>query len=361
MNKFIDYKSWGNRALHEGLSDIIGNYIESLFQKNNDWIMGDDNPVNAAVYDRDLKTPAVNCFTTPSESQPHRRGLAIGYMHYLVSEGNSAKGIPAIGTKKSLDIILESLTFLKKDATAKELMEATLSVAEKKFGRCSNEYLAFARAWELICIPTGQAKENGKVVGYYVKICGQDEVCEELGQINLCSCSQVYTTTKFRWNLLGDKTTEIKTKKGLVGNSQDGGDCLNIISFPKYSYYPQTITIELLALGLNGNVKNSIASKKITIKDCSGNDPKNPCAAEFKISDKINDTLFDKKDAPYSINLNKDVLFSKVKIYDLMGKLIYQGANTDNFDYNREANGLLIFVFYDENGIVLEAKKVYKQ
>ena len=364
LNQFIDYNAVnGNnsKALQEGLADIIGTYVESLFQKKIDWILGDDSPVHPDIYKRNLKDPEFNCITTPTTKQYHKKGLVLGYWFYLISEGNQKEEISSIGTKKAMDIILESLNLLgTKDATAKELMEATLTVTEKKYGRCSDEYLAVARAWELICVSTGQPQTNGKVSGCSVKVCGLDEVCEELGKINICACGILPSKAKPRWYILGPNSTGFKTTYGIKGNSQNGGDCLDIISMPKYTSYPQTITIDLFVPGLIGtNTLNYIASKKITIKDCKGDNPKNPCETLTKVQGGNNQLVFENKD--YSkIEVDENTKFAKVKVLDMTGRLICQGVNLNEFASNGIFTSLYICVFSDETGKVLKTQKIVK-
>ena len=356
--QFLKYEG-GSAAVHEGLADIIGTYIESLFQKKIDWVIGDDDsPTHSDFYDRDLENPKFNCMT--SAPTHHNKGLVLGHLYYLVSEGNSKEGIAALGSKKPIDIILEASKLLKNGDSMEELMQLTLTLAEKHYGRCSDEYMSFALAWELICVPTGQPKTNGKVSGCSVKVCGLDEVCEELGKINICACGILPSKAKPRWYILGPNSTGFKTTYGMQGNSQNGGDCLDIISMPKYTYYPQTITIDLFVPGLFGpNTSNYIASKKITIKDCKGDNPKNPCETLTKVQGGNNQLVFENKD--YSkMEVDENTKFAKVKVLDMTGRLIYQGVNLNEFASNGIFTGLYIFVFSDETGKVLKTQKIVK-
>ena len=148
LNSFIGSNNFGNASLHEAIGDMLGTYVESVFQDSIDWKIGDD--ANDLI--RDLKNPKFNCFSQVKNStSEHDRSEPLGHWFYLISEGSKANNIPALGILPALNIVLEALNMLGKDADYADLREKTLSIAEKKFGRCSDQAIAIGKAWALIC------------------------------------------------------------------------------------------------------------------------------------------------------------------------------------------------------------------
>jgi Zn-dependent metalloprotease len=359
LNQFLGYSSTGgNRTLHEGISDILGTYIESLVPSNNgvDWVMGDDEPnvANCTCVDRDFENPRFSCLTTAT-FEHHERGMVLGHWFYLISKGRQSNSIPAIGLQKSLDILLESLTLLGENAGPQELMQSTLTTVLDKYGRCSDEFLAIARAWELICVPTGYTNSLGVVPPCSLSICGENSVCEESDYLKLCACGVYPAGTKFRWTIIGKKSTEYRSEYGMQGNGQNGGNCLTLIDFPKYPYYPQTITIELYSPTLGVQY---IKRKTIKLIDCNGDDPTceeyydfngNPSEERFSFSnnslnglEKINDK------------------YQYVKVFDIYGKLLAEGL-PENISFDKiPSNSVHILTFYNSEGQIMEVKKLLK-
>jgi hypothetical protein len=141
--------------------------------------MGDDEPqvANDPRLDRNLQNPRFNCFqNVVNHNIQHERGLPLGHWYFLVSQGDATRGIPALGTLPALNILIEALNLIEDNSDIPDLMEATMTVVEEQFGRCSNEFLAAARAWEAICVPTGFAV-NGVVPSCNFTLSGPNQVC----------------------------------------------------------------------------------------------------------------------------------------------------------------------------------------
>jgi Zn-dependent metalloprotease len=355
LNQFLNYSdALNNAALHEGISDIIGTYIESLVPTNQgvDWVMGDDEPdvANCTCLDRDLENPRFDCVTTPGLNEQHERGMPIGHWYFLISQGQTTTGIPALGMEKALNILLESLNLVGRTAGYQELMQATLTTVQEEFGRCSNEFLAVARAWELICVPTGFTNSLGVVPPCSVSICGDNQVCEEGDHLKLCVCGVYPAGTHFRWTIIGKKSTEFKSEYGMQGNSQEGGDCLSLIDFPKYPYYPQYITIEIYSPSLGVQY---IHKKRIKLVDCNGDDP--TCEEYYEF-----------RGDPSDERLNQDISFLSsnekhqyIKVFDVMGRLLFEGASGNLMPGTIPSTSLIFLVYYDSFGRIIEVKKSF--
>ena len=139
----------GNNALHEGISDIIGTYIESFIQ-GLDWVLGDDEDGPQ----RNLQDYV--CFTElpdPPNQFSHEYGRVIGHMFYLIVNGSQSDGIPQIGLQPAMDIIKEAIELITDPETAyPEMRTLTLNSASILYGICSPHYQAVVNAWDKVCV-----------------------------------------------------------------------------------------------------------------------------------------------------------------------------------------------------------------
>ena len=91
LNDFLNYSNTGgNATLHEGISDIIGTYIESLIQ-GIDWVIGDDEPnvANHPALQRNLEVPRKqlydNCTFSTTRERSCIRTLVLFNDHWWKS------------------------------------------------------------------------------------------------------------------------------------------------------------------------------------------------------------------------------------------------------------------------------------
>lgn len=350
MFEFIPYINLGNRTLHEAMADIFGTYIESLVPNNNgiDWSMGDDEPevANDPRINRNLQTTTNNCFqNVQNNSDWYVRGQPLGHWYFLVSQGDATREIPALGTLSALNILIESLNLIDNNSDIPDLMEATMTIVEDQFGRCSNEFFAVARAWEAICVPTGYAV-NG-VVSCNFTMSGPIQVCEESN--NAQFCAQGAPGLHYRWRIIGRKSTEYTSECGMQGNTQDGCTCLTLIEFPKYPYYPQYITIELYSPTAGSQFTQR---KRVKLVDCNGDDP--TCEEYNELQNGGGDDRYSYRDSEQT-----DVKYVKVRAFDLMGRQVFE-KNTNSLQRNElQYHGILILVFYSEKGEIVKVSKAF--
>ena len=250
LRRFLSSNKPGGSTLHEGISDMIGTYIESKTQGYIDWIIADDDNVAGNIYDRDLSHPHTNldCFTeVENASDPHDRGVPLGYWFYLISIGKTNPTIPGLGIDLAIKIVLSSLKNLNDNSDYKDLMKSTLSYVLEEYGRCSNEFKAVSQAWELICIHTGLADNNGIIPECSLGMCANSiiPICEESDEFEFCVCGSGPLNAIYNWTIVGPKSTEYSSSVGMQGNSQIGGQCLSITDIPKYPFYPQYLKLRL--------------------------------------------------------------------------------------------------------------------
>jgi hypothetical protein len=352
MFEFIQYNNLGNRTLHEAMADIFGTYIESLVPNNNgiDWSIGDDEPqvANDPRINRNLQATPNNCFqNTQNNLDWYVRGQPLGHWYFLISQGDAARGIPALGTLQSLTILIEALNLIEDNSDIPDLMEATMTIVEEQFGRCSNEFLAAARAWEAICVPTGFAV-NGVVPSCNFTISRPNQVCEESDYAQFCAVGGL-PNYNYRFRIIGKKSTEYKSSCGMIGNTQDGCNCLTLIDFPKYPYYPQYITIELYSPTAGIQFTQC---KRVKLVDCNGDDP--TCEEYNELQNEEGEDRFS-----YSSLEQTDVKYVKVRAFDLMGRQVFE-KNTNSLQRNEfQYHGILILVFYSEKGEIVKVSKAF--
>jgi hypothetical protein len=350
LNNFLDYTNAGNASLHEGISDMIGTYAESVFQGSIDWEMGDDIIISSNIPTRDLANPQYSCFNDVINlGSQHDRSTPLGHWFFLITEGSSANNIPSLGIERALEIVLESLNSVGVNADYPDLMAAMLAMVEQDFGRCSREFLAVARAWETICLNTGYANWNGEVPACNYTISGPTVVCEEDDYANFCIQGGL-PNAHYRWTIIGGKSTQYTSLKGMQGNIQEGGSCLNITDFPKYPYYPQIITIKVYSPTVGSNY---IVRKTIQLNDCNGDDPS--CNEYYSSVSPITNEY---ESLPFELETKeKERTVTFVKVYDTSGRLILT-EQYNTFDKNRlKPNQVYVILHLGENGEIINSEK----
>lgn len=357
LNHFLTYESNSNASLHEGLSDAMGTYIESKIQGYVDWTMGDDDGYVATSVDRNLKTPysyldnylKVKSFTW---SNRHKRCVPLGHWFYLVSDGDTPSFL-GIGIDKALKIVLESLNLIGSGADYPDLMEATLSVVQEEYGRCSPEFFTVAKAWEKIQVTTGFAV-NGVIPDCQYWLSSNSPIWEETDNTNISFMPvNAINYGDFYWTMIGRQSPYYQALGLQTGNTvTTTGPFLKILDFPKHPYYPQFLTIQVRhnTLGLKSYVKT-----KIKIEDRDGDDPTcedyyNQFIAFQNLNAKSNEQTKTYKNIDKQIIINK---ITKVRVYNLLGQLIlssnYEGFNNQQIPFN----GWLVFHYLDENNNIL--------
>lgn len=352
LNAFLNYDAAGNASLHEGIADMIGTYTEYRYQGTVDWIMGDDVAALQNLVNRDLENPEFDCFTDASSlgfDDRHRRSTALGHWFFLIAEGFPGDNIPWLGIEKSLDIVLEALNSIGVNSDYADLMSATLTVAEQNFGRCSNEFLAVARAWEEICLTTGYTNSHGEVPRCNYSVSGPSWVCEEDDFASFCVQGGL-PNAHYTWTIIGGKSTQYTSSLGMQGNMQNGGHCLTLTDFPKYDWYPQTITIKVYSPTVGSSY---IVRKTVRLVDCNGDDP--TCEEFYSSPAPLNENEVNSERKREKIGEIK-----YIKVYNVSGRLIYSEL-ASNFDKNTLSSNQLYFIVYTgEKGEIINTEKYFR-
>ncbi len=142
------------RILHEGLADILGNYIEDFILENGtDWKQGGEEEVifNASgegIIKRDLsKFRAWGSGGTHS----HVIALPIGHWFYTLSTGRSSIKVLEFGMDEVIYLIRETIEpFEYQSVSPQEFVALTIMRAEAIYGLCSPEYNSVVNAFEYV-------------------------------------------------------------------------------------------------------------------------------------------------------------------------------------------------------------------
>lgn len=343
LDQYLDYTNLGAGSLHEGIADMFGVYIESVEQGSIDWAMGDDN--NNVV--RNLITPEFSCFDDVQDSESrHDRGQPLAHWFYLITEGNSSLGIPALGINTSIQLVIDALSLVGMNSDYQQLRDATLTTIENEFSLCSDEYLAVHRAWTEICLNPNTSICNFSVNGPY-------QVCEEDDYAVFCIKGGL-PNAHYMWKILGPMSTGYESFCGMIGNTQNGCNCLTLTDFPDYPYYPQHITIEIYSptVGSNYTVR-----KYLRLIDCNGDDP--TCEEYYSLDGLIqeNETqVIQSKTEMKDINdLHSEN--NQLTVYNILGHLIYQGNTVNWTEQNVSQSGIYLFIYFDQNGTFIRQEK----
>ncbi len=347
LSKYLTYDKIGNKTLHEGICDMLGTYVEYLSTNNLDWLLADDDPV---LFGRDLRVPQFRCYSDVKNGvSPHERSLPLSHWFYLISEGRNEKNIPGLSIHKAIKIVLDALKLLPSNSDYPDMMKATISIVLAQYGRCSDEFLAVARAWEYICVNTGYALADGSIPSCGpLKIIGPDWVCEEDDAAEFCVQGGL-PLAQYRFTIVGGKSTQYQSVCGMQGNTQFGTcNCLTLTNFPKYQFYPQSISIEVFSPQIGAKY---IDTKRVILKDCNADDPN--CSEYY--ANQYDSNPNRNRDG-YDPIQNNSV---KVREFDFMGRLLYEGPPNSPYQLRSSTSGLTLRLYYDTSGKLIRSEKLF--
>lgn len=349
---FFDYTTSGRRTLHEAIADMLGIYVESVLQGNVDWVIGDDEPLVSERLlqnnpGRNLSDVPHTCFSQIEDEQDQFiRGNPLRHLFYILSEGQSGGPvIPALGVERALTMILDGVYMLGAGEIDYELLrDATLAQAEINFSECSDEFIALFRAWGMICLPAPPSP--------CYTLGGTRTVCEEDNHLSICieggSFAENYRWTfPFEWTVLNNP----------VGNSVYG-QCITVVGFPDYSYYPRMFTLRVYSPN-SGDAQ----SVRVILQDCNGDD--GGCF-EFLIQNEQLEELATNNENPIAkigLTLNRydDILaedIAYVRLFDVLGRLLFEGSQEEAQAFLSNSNyKVVIQAAFDVNRRLLSTQK----
>jgi Zn-dependent metalloprotease len=164
-------------ALNEGFSDIFGTAIERYARPTQwDWIIGGDftctasgvqdhaglrtmsNPNQSAAGSLSGVYPQPSCYQGTYWStmgEPHQNDGPLIYWFYLLSTGDTASNITALGVDTAASIAYRTLTIhLTPNATYNDTRFYSILSSSELFGGCSIPTKSTTNAWHKVCVGT---------------------------------------------------------------------------------------------------------------------------------------------------------------------------------------------------------------
>ncbi len=324
-----------SRAVHEGFSDIIGEFIEFMCHGSTDFITFDVLDIDDDIK-RDLSEPI--CYSDITEinnGNYHQSGRIIG--HWFFNLSNDIGMEPAM--KFSLDVIK---AMPAGGISLEGFRETVIALSKSQFDFCSDEALAIRNALDAVCLgASGGGCET-------IDIGGSKIVCEENNSLNLFVASPVVGanyrwTFPIGWSVSGNPT----------GNHVNG-TTLGVTNIPQYPYYPQNFNICVYSphIGLN-----SQRCMRVTVRDCDGDDP--TCEEYYGIGGKPSTPITNNAIKEFdSSNVYKEKAHL-IRVFNFNGTLLYESL-LDDFNENsfqRTDGVILVLAYYDKAGKLIKTKK----
>jgi hypothetical protein len=317
--QYLDYDNdLNNRALHEGLADVFGTYIENYLKPGGtDWINANDDPEVAAFINRNY---TIKVCLQNETSTPHARGKIVSHWFYSIAQGITEPGtnIPALGLEKSMNILTETLNLINyKKAGIEYFSYISLNVVANQFGVNSTEYEAVSKAWQRVCVSPacGMVQDlvvnNGdnitldgsRTVGDIVVKNGgklnlksqiyvlldKEIIVENGGELILFSCELVSCGTLQSWKGIKVKSGGIlkiigKTELDHAINAIEADD--NSTVFIEAGLTVRGLNVSSSGITLNGNVNFNLVST-LDIENCKvGISVVNPQNVKFGAANK---------------------------------------------------------------------------
>ncbi len=335
LYQFMKYNNIGAQSLHEGISDMIGTYVESVIQLGTtDWGFGDDDTQIGPLRDLEFPGNDLDCFVDVSGLDcvgcQYDRSRPLSHWFYLISEGTGT----AIGIENAITIVLEAANYLGDDSDYEEMVEAVMTVVNEEYGLCSTVAEKVGAAWNQICV------ESELICAF--DISGLQEVCEESNSLALSIINSTPGAT-YTWYFPGEWTVA-----GSGSQNHIDGTSLLVSGFPTYPWYPQYFTITV-AIQPSGETQ----SINITLKDCDGDDP--DCEDVFPSNDY--DTVIKAEESELDPMHTVSSEIALLKVYDIMGRLIYEGSPLSYNIQSTPYDGVLILSYFNKYGELVDTEK----
>jgi thermolysin metallopeptidase-like protein len=304
--------------------------------------MGDDDPaVQAISIDRDLENPNFDCWnsTTSDLDNYYARGGPLRRWFFLITEGDATIGIDGFGLDKAMSIVLESVNFLNYTSDVDEFVDATIGAVYSYYGPCSAEANVLRAAWSEVCVDIP--------IDCNFSIIGPASLCEEDDQLTMFISGGPGSSGNYVWYFPYEWTVP-----GSQGNSYYGS-VLYVTDFPKYNWYPRYFTITVKLLGSGGG-----PDKKINVKlvDCNGDDP--TCEEYYGLQGGGTNGRSTALTQTDLLDEKADNEIAKVKVFDITGKLLFEGSVNELRRKRLFHPGILVLAYFDELNKFIRAEKM---
>lgn len=200
-------------ALNEALGYIFGALFERNFKGTINWTSGEDIPVRGAT--RNLQDP--NIFGDPKmvggtfwniNNDIHRNAGVINRWFYIlsVSDAQNNVSVQGIGIDNAASIVWNTMiNYMTKGTNFEDARRLTTTVAQRTFGKCSQQAISCERAWFAVNVGSGFPSNCCEIVKPPFKVCSND--LEQYIEIKSQICINGIYASSFSWNIPSNVTS----------------------------------------------------------------------------------------------------------------------------------------------------------
>jgi hypothetical protein len=152
----------------------------------------------------------------------------------------------------------------------------------------------------------------------------------------------------------GPGSAEFESAGGMQGNQQQGGTCLKIIPIPELEYYPRIYNIRVNFTTSEGPMT---FNHRLVMIDCTGTKPDCEGYHSQKVYDE--NSQHEQEENPDQ-NEIEDQDFKTMEVYDLLGRLLYQGQILSLNHIDLPLNQVLIIRYLGKDGQNKKTRKTIK-
>ncbi len=358
-------------GIEEGICDIFGEYAERNSPLGlDDWIVGGKNGLNV----RNMANPVFpNYFTAiGSDDDEHKiAGPMERWFTILVDGGGpySYNGgtyyTPGMDKNLAAKLVLTAINYMDGSTNYDKARSATLMAAEEIYGECSDVAEAVTIAWYAVNVGIPDRCK--------LRFSGATVYCEEYlgtqgGNVDLLVTNTLpgYTYKwifPYGWHAIGESAPQTYI-----------GTHLRIYSYTSMPNFPRYYNILLKEYDTN-NVFQKYRNITITINDCDGDDPSNPCGGnppafivgnfdlqnvqgeQFAEHIPVNATI--DGNMSFFSELYDPSLEHEFRVYDISGRVVGNGnldGSTRELDLPN--TGIYIYHILDKNHKTVQVGKI---
>ncbi|MBV6471938.1 MAG: hypothetical protein JPMHGGIA_00189 [Saprospiraceae bacterium] len=260
-------------ALNEGFSDIIGKAVEFEYDSAQfNWLLGQRFFVLPDTAFRSMSDPlrfknpknykGSRWITNASDNGGvHTNSGVINYWFYLLSEGgkgvnekNIAFDVKKIGIREAVSIVYEAMSgYLGKTSKYYDMREATLQIAEQRYGKCSAEYANIVEAWVAVGMGARHSDPDIMLVNEKIPqlVCKEAQFPVEVRVVNLSCDKPVISGAALTFRIEVPRRNPIIEVYTLTEDLHPGQSL--IYSFNKQAYVDRTNTVIQVSVDMDAD------------------------------------------------------------------------------------------------------------
>ena len=360
---FLSTTSDTHAALHEYFADMFSEYAGFLGCGTLDWEFGNEGGILIAYRRKFNLNENDGCFsnyqlddpdTEENEFDRYDFGNPLRKLSYLMVTEVDANGNSVFSFPQLMTMVTDALSIFPANGTFHDFVDLLLDDVDDNFGFCSPQSLLLRQSLHEVCLgnifngcqiniggtSTTQSTINGLALS----------VCEESGFFRLF-VPDASNDIAYSWT----GTIPTWSVNGQTNPNQITGNQI-FVEFGDFTWYPRIFNICVNAPQL----QTGKVCMDVIINDCENDDPS--CDDVFAIPE---DNVTISKDENFSLKKSKDEINLNqalyVKVYDISGRLIYEG-NFDSWNTQKENishQGIIFSSLFDGNMRLIKTEKQF--